>query len=186
MSMYVVCLFVFIFEFFIFLFTQGQPSGEAFIQMDSENAACNAATYKHSKYLFFNGKKRYIEVLQCSGEEMNQILLGLVPSNLIPTNIQAQTMFSPHRGISNRSFFPLQYPFSRSINCTYVRSTTPTTITTNASGIITTNNNNQSTSSKCNLLSYASDLLSYSTDFSIDLSSNRPNTSSTHDYSSSK
>lgn len=75
----------------------GQPSGEAFIQMNSENAAFNAATYKNSKYLFFNGKKRYIEVLQCSGEEMNQILLGLVPSNLIPTNLQTQTMFSPHR-----------------------------------------------------------------------------------------
>lgn len=68
--------------------------------MNSENAAFNAATYKNSKYLFFNGKKRYIEVLQCSGEEMNQILLGLVPSNLIPTNLQTQTMFSPHRGYS--------------------------------------------------------------------------------------
>jgi hypothetical protein len=48
--------------------------------------------------MFFNGKKRYIEVLQCSGEDMNHILLGLVPSNLIPANIQRQTIYSPHRG----------------------------------------------------------------------------------------
>ncbi|CAF4276786.1 unnamed protein product, partial [Adineta steineri] len=75
----------------------GQPSGEAFIQMNSEGASFNAATHKNNKYMFFNGKKRYIEVIQCSGEDMNHILLGLVPSNLIPTNIQRQTMYSSHR-----------------------------------------------------------------------------------------
>jgi len=75
----------------------GQPSGEAFIQMDSEAASFNAAAHKNNKYMFFNGKKRYIEVLQCSGEDMNHILLGLVPSNLIPPNVQRQPMFSPHR-----------------------------------------------------------------------------------------
>ncbi|CAF4529088.1 unnamed protein product [Rotaria sp. Silwood1] len=75
----------------------GQPSGEAFIQMNSEAASFNAAAHKNNKYLFFNGKKRYIEVIQCSGEDMNQILLGLVPSNLIPHNVQRQPMFSPHR-----------------------------------------------------------------------------------------
>lgn len=53
--------------------------------------------HKNNKYLFFNGKKRFIEVLQCSGEEMNQILLGLVPSNLIPNNVQRQSVYSSHR-----------------------------------------------------------------------------------------
>ncbi|CAF0732700.1 unnamed protein product [Adineta steineri] len=78
----------------------GQPSGEAFIQMDSEAASYNAATHKNNKYMFFNGKKKYIEILQCSGEDMNHILLGLVPSNLIPQNIQRQPMYSPHRAQS--------------------------------------------------------------------------------------
>ena len=70
--------------------------------MDSEGASYNATTHKNNKYLFFNGKKRYLEVLQCSGEDMNHILLGLVPSNLIPTNIQRQSMYSPHRGRRRR------------------------------------------------------------------------------------
>ncbi|CAF3545511.1 unnamed protein product, partial [Rotaria sp. Silwood2] len=81
---------------FVYCF-KGQPSGEAFIQMDSEGASFNAATHKNNKYMFYNGKKRYIEVLQCSGEDMNHILLGLVPSNLIPTNVQPQTIYSSHR-----------------------------------------------------------------------------------------
>jgi hypothetical protein len=73
--------------------------------MDSEGASFNAATHKNNKYMFFNGKKRYIEVLQCSGEDMNHILLGLVPSNLIPTNIQRQTMYSSHRGKENKFLY---------------------------------------------------------------------------------
>ncbi|CAF3359512.1 unnamed protein product [Rotaria socialis] len=76
---------------------QGQPSGEAFIQMDFEGSSFNAAAHKNNKYMFFNGKKRYIEVLQCSGEDMNHILLGLVPSNLIPASMQAQTIYTSHR-----------------------------------------------------------------------------------------
>ena len=69
--------------------------------MDSEKSSFNAAIHKNNKYMFFNGKKRYIEVLQCSNEEMNQILLGLAPSNLIPTNIQPQTISSTHRSKQN-------------------------------------------------------------------------------------
>lgn len=71
--------------------------------MDSEGASFNAATHKNNKYMFFNGKKRYLEVLQCSGEDMNNILLGLVPSNLIPTNVQPHTVYSSHRGKLNYS-----------------------------------------------------------------------------------
>jgi epithelial splicing regulatory protein 1/2 len=61
---------------------QGQPSGEAFIQFDSELSSFNVTNHKNGKYMFFSGKKFYIEVLQCSGEEMNLVLLGVLPSNL--------------------------------------------------------------------------------------------------------
>ena len=67
--------------------------------MDSEGASYNAVMHKNNKFLFFNGKKRYIEVLQCSGEDMNNILLGLVPSNLIPNHLQPTQFYSSHRGI---------------------------------------------------------------------------------------
>lgn len=46
---------------------QGQPSGEAFIQMDSEEAAFASAKEKHNKYMVLPGKNqkiRYIEVFQ--------------------------------------------------------------------------------------------------------------------------
>lgn len=51
--------------------------------MDSEHSAFNTANHKHNKYIFFAGKKYFIEVLQCSGEEMNLVLMGVVPSNLL-------------------------------------------------------------------------------------------------------
>merc|ERR1719362_84216 len=55
---------------------QGQPSGEAFIQMDSEASAFGASNNKHHLYMVFGKKKRYIEVFQCSGEDMNVVLTG--------------------------------------------------------------------------------------------------------------
>jgi epithelial splicing regulatory protein 1/2 len=59
---------------------QGQPSGEAFIQMDSEQSALLAAQYKHHRYMMYFKKQRYIEVFQCSGDDMNLVLTGGVPS----------------------------------------------------------------------------------------------------------
>ncbi|KAF4525519.1 hypothetical protein B566_EDAN014905, partial [Ephemera danica] len=59
---------------------QGQPSGEAFIQMDSEQSAFLAAQQKHHRYMIFGKKQRYIEVFQCSGEDMNLVLTGGIPS----------------------------------------------------------------------------------------------------------
>ena len=47
-------------------FFQGQPSGEAFIQMASEVAASQASQNRHNRYMGFGKKQRYIEVLQCS------------------------------------------------------------------------------------------------------------------------
>ncbi|XP_076269051.1 epithelial splicing regulatory protein fusilli isoform X2 [Rhynchophorus ferrugineus] len=55
---------------------QGQPSGEAFIQMDSEASAFAAAQHKHHRYMVFGKKQRYIEVFQCSGEDMSLVLTG--------------------------------------------------------------------------------------------------------------
>lgn len=62
-----------LFHFFPFGF-QGQPSGEAFIQMNSESSAFHAATQRHHQYMIFGKKQRYVEVFQCSGDDMNSIL----------------------------------------------------------------------------------------------------------------
>jgi len=59
-----------------------QPSGEAFIQMDSEHAAFQASQQKHYHNMpaLVPGKKpRYIEVIQCSGDDMKYHLTGNTP-----------------------------------------------------------------------------------------------------------
>ncbi|CAG0879472.1 unnamed protein product [Cyprideis torosa] len=63
---------------------QRQPSGEAFIQMDSEQSAFMAATNKHNKDITIGKKKRYIEVFQCSGHEMAMVLNGILPMLPLP------------------------------------------------------------------------------------------------------
>ncbi|XP_077276765.1 RNA-binding protein fusilli-like isoform X2 [Temnothorax americanus] len=57
---------------------QGQPSGEAFIQMNSEASAYACATQRHHRYMIYGKKQRYIEVFQCSGDDMNLVLTGAV------------------------------------------------------------------------------------------------------------
>lgn len=52
--------------------TQGRPSGDAFIQMKSADRAFMAAQKCHKKTM----KDRYVEVFQCSAEEMNFVLMG--------------------------------------------------------------------------------------------------------------
>jgi epithelial splicing regulatory protein 1/2 len=59
--------------------------------MDGENSAFNTSNHKHNKYIFFAGKKYFIEVLQCSGEEMNLVLMGVVPSNLLNASVPKTT-----------------------------------------------------------------------------------------------
>jgi hypothetical protein len=44
--------------------------------MDSETAAQQSAQLKHHKIMMFGKKQRYIEVFQCSGEDMNLVLNG--------------------------------------------------------------------------------------------------------------
>ncbi|GAB0087029.1 RNA-binding protein fusilli [Sergentomyia squamirostris] len=72
---------------------QGQPSGEAFIQMDSETSAYACAQQKHNKYMGSFGKKhRYIEVFQCSGDDMNLVLTGGLHA---PANPSKPPLLSP-------------------------------------------------------------------------------------------
>ena len=74
-----------------FLF-QGQPSGEAFIQMDCENSSHSAATNRHNRYMVIGKKQRYIEVLQCSGEDMSMVLTGGLAA---PTSPAKPPLLSP-------------------------------------------------------------------------------------------
>ncbi|KAI4469160.1 heterogeneous nuclear ribonucleoprotein-related [Holotrichia oblita] len=73
---------------------QGQPSGEAFIQMDSEHSAFITAQNKHHRYMIFGKKQRYIEVFQCSGEDMNLVLTGGIPAPVSPAKA-APALLSP-------------------------------------------------------------------------------------------
>jgi len=67
---------------------QGAPSGEAFIQMDSEYAAELASTTKTRKLYIINGAKRYIEVIQCCGDDMNVALNSGLPSSSHAVTVQ--------------------------------------------------------------------------------------------------
>ena len=51
---------------------QGRPSGDAFIQMKSSDKAFTVAQKCHKKTM----KDRYVEVFQCSTEEMSIVLMG--------------------------------------------------------------------------------------------------------------
>lgn len=80
----------------IHVFVQGAPSGEAFIQMDSEYSAEVAAHTKSKKSYVINGRKRVVEVLQCSGDDMNVVLTtGLMESGSINGTINAQHQHQP-------------------------------------------------------------------------------------------
>lgn len=77
------------------MFDQGQPSGEAFIQMDSEQSAYAAAQNRHHRYMYFGKKQRYIEVFQCSGEDMSLVLTGGIPASSAPLSPVGKTLLSP-------------------------------------------------------------------------------------------
>ncbi|XP_022906972.1 RNA-binding protein fusilli isoform X2 [Onthophagus taurus] len=84
---------------------QGQPSGEAFIQMDSEKSAFITAQSKHHRYMTFGKKQRYIEVFQCSGEDMNLVLTGGIPAPVSPAKA-APALLSPGGSIIPAPFHP--------------------------------------------------------------------------------
>lgn len=64
---------------------QGNPSGEAFIQMVTEQAAAATAAGVHNNFMHVGKKKRYIEVFQCTAEELNlQHLIHHQPGVVAP------------------------------------------------------------------------------------------------------
>lgn len=89
---------------------QGQPSGEAFIQMDSEANSFHAANNRHHRYMVFGKKQRYIEVFQCSGEDMSLVLTGGIAAGLASPQQQKPPLLSP--GGTAMLAPPASYPFS--------------------------------------------------------------------------
>lgn len=63
--------------------------------MDSEQSAFMAAQQKHHRYMVFGKKQRYIEVFQCSGEDMNLVLTGGIPAPVSPAKATTATLLSP-------------------------------------------------------------------------------------------
>lgn len=59
--------------------------------MESEAAAYTSAQQKHNQYMRYGKKPRYIEVFQCSGEDMNLVLTGLQP----PATASKPALLSP-------------------------------------------------------------------------------------------
>ncbi|KAL6729527.1 hypothetical protein Aduo_000574 [Ancylostoma duodenale] len=64
--------------------SQGHPSGEAFIQMNSEQAAAGAAAAAHNKFMVIGKKQRYIEVFQCSPDDMHLVMAPTAPAPVPP------------------------------------------------------------------------------------------------------
>lgn len=62
--------------------------------MDSESAASASAQQKHHKHMLFGKKQRYIEVFQCSGEDMNMVLNGGGFQYQSPPAISSKTIAS--------------------------------------------------------------------------------------------
>lgn len=65
--------------------------------MDSEVSAALAAQQKHHRYMIFGKKQRYIEVFQCSGEDMHLVIAGGIPTGgpVSPAKSAATTLLSP-------------------------------------------------------------------------------------------
>lgn len=62
--------------------------------MDSEQSAFLSAQQKHHRYMVFGKKQRYIEVFQCSGEDMNLVLTGGIPAGAV-SPAKAAALLSP-------------------------------------------------------------------------------------------
>ena len=90
--------------FMLCSFVQGQPSGEAFIQLDGEQSASNVAYYKNARSLFFAGNKYPLEVVQCSGEDMNMELVGMA-SAAPPLLSLSPALTHSHNNNNNNTHF---------------------------------------------------------------------------------
>ncbi|XP_072156853.1 RNA-binding protein fusilli isoform X2 [Bemisia tabaci] len=85
--------------------SQGQPSGEAFIQMDSEASAFQAAQGRHHRYMIYGKKQRYIEVFQCSSDDMNLVHSGGLQSTNASSPV-TKALISPGGTMIGPSFSP--------------------------------------------------------------------------------
>ncbi|CAI4223186.1 unnamed protein product [Auanema sp. JU1783] len=89
---------------------QGNPSGECFIQMNSEHAALAAALASHNKFMIIGKKQRYIEVFQCSSEDMHHGMTYPVP--VTPANVAPPPLILPQRSFIQGipPMMPMQAP----------------------------------------------------------------------------
>uniref|UniRef100_A0A914Y8C4 RRM domain-containing protein n=1 Tax=Panagrolaimus superbus TaxID=310955 RepID=A0A914Y8C4_9BILA len=83
----------------------GNPSGECFIQMDSEASAASAAHSMHNKYMEIGKKKRYIEVFQWSTDEIPAIL-NAAAGQISPTTPSTMSCSSGSSGIFPAGLLP--------------------------------------------------------------------------------
>lgn len=66
----------------------GRPAGEAFIQMQSEDAASMAAQNRHRHYMM-GRTRRYIEVFQSSVDDLTELLANAAPRLASPAAVGA-------------------------------------------------------------------------------------------------
>ena len=89
---------------------QGHPSGECFIQMDSEASAASASSGMHNKYMEIGKKKRYIEVFQCSPEEITSILTSSSAGQVSPNTASVSSASSSGSIFANPALLPQALP----------------------------------------------------------------------------
>ncbi|BFZ19205.1 hypothetical protein BsWGS_22244 [Bradybaena similaris] len=89
----------------------GEASGEAFIQLDSEDAATLTAFNRHRRPMAFANKKRIIDVIQCSGEDMSFVLTNGMPTLSIPlpSALSAPALPPPSPITLQRQIFSPEY-----------------------------------------------------------------------------
>lgn len=85
---------------------QGQPSGEAIIQMNSCAAASSVAQEFHRKVMSVGKKQRYIEVIPCSIDDMN-LMLGLC---YLPGRSILPASQNPHQALAATNYPQPAYP----------------------------------------------------------------------------
>ena len=71
--------------------------------MSSEQAAYQASQNRHNRYMGFGKKQRYIEVFQCSGEDMNLVLTGTNSTNNLANLAVAAVAAGGASGLAQQS-----------------------------------------------------------------------------------
>jgi len=63
--------------------------------MSNEGSAAQAVMAKHNNYMSIGKKQRYIEVFQCSGEDMHLVLTGRGAASGALSQVAANALSSP-------------------------------------------------------------------------------------------